>query len=168
MVSISVLFRKNLYFKNWFPLITVQECLDIDCVCLLPNSHLFTLFRPFPHSYTLVCLTFTVENDKFLSRPEHTPDIWPVSRQFYRWDSQLCGCDVYCTLHRHVCWCRLESPTRSLEVRAPLGVLMESRAGDISASCLTDLKLQSVAGAVSVLWTLNCRGGGKCAVNTKL
>ncbi|XP_069704085.1 delta-sarcoglycan isoform X2 [Periplaneta americana] len=42
---------------------------------------------------------------------------------------------------------RLESPTRSLEVRAPLGVLMESRAGDISASCLTDLKLQSVAGA---------------------
>ncbi|XP_033609788.1 delta-sarcoglycan isoform X2 [Cryptotermes secundus] len=43
---------------------------------------------------------------------------------------------------------RLESPTRSLEVRAPLGVLMESRAGDISASCLTDLKLQSVAGAV--------------------
>ncbi|KAJ9596317.1 hypothetical protein L9F63_012650, partial [Diploptera punctata] len=43
---------------------------------------------------------------------------------------------------------RLESPTRSLEVRAPQGVLMESRAGDISASCLTDLKLQSVAGAV--------------------
>jgi hypothetical protein len=28
---------------------------------------------------------------------------------------------------------------------------MESRAGDISASCLTDLKLQSVAGAVSML-----------------
>lgn len=36
-------------------------------------------------------------------------------------------------------------------MRAPLGVLMESRAGDISASCLTDLKLQSVAGAVSML-----------------
>ncbi|XP_067004748.1 delta-sarcoglycan [Anabrus simplex] len=43
---------------------------------------------------------------------------------------------------------RLESPTRSLEVRAPLGVAIESRAGDISAACLTDLKLQSVAGAV--------------------
>ncbi|XP_071452781.1 delta-sarcoglycan-like [Hetaerina americana] len=43
---------------------------------------------------------------------------------------------------------RLESPTRSLEVRAPLGVAIESRAGDISATCLTDLKLQSVAGAV--------------------
>nr|CAD7257114.1 unnamed protein product [Timema shepardi] len=43
---------------------------------------------------------------------------------------------------------RLESPTRSLKVRAPLGVLIESRAGDISASCLTDLKLQSLAGAV--------------------
>nr|CAD7405305.1 unnamed protein product [Timema poppensis] len=42
----------------------------------------------------------------------------------------------------------LESPTRSLKVRAPLGVLIESRAGDISASCLTDLKLQSLAGAV--------------------
>ncbi|KAJ8871247.1 hypothetical protein PR048_027553 [Dryococelus australis] len=41
----------------------------------------------------------------------------------------------------------LESPTRSLEVRAPLGVLIESRAGDIGASCLTDLKLQSLAGA---------------------
>ncbi|XP_046395178.1 delta-sarcoglycan-like [Ischnura elegans] len=43
---------------------------------------------------------------------------------------------------------RLESPTRSLEVKAPLGVAIESRAGDISATCLTDLKLQSVAGAV--------------------
>ncbi|XP_046394688.1 delta-sarcoglycan-like isoform X2 [Ischnura elegans] len=43
---------------------------------------------------------------------------------------------------------RLESPTRSLEVRAPLGVAIESRAGDISASCLTDLKLQSVAGTI--------------------
>ncbi|XP_063223969.1 delta-sarcoglycan [Bacillus rossius redtenbacheri] len=43
---------------------------------------------------------------------------------------------------------RLESPTRSLEVRAPLGVLIESRAGDIAATCLTDLKLQSLAGAV--------------------
>ncbi|KAK7865842.1 hypothetical protein R5R35_001293 [Gryllus longicercus] len=43
---------------------------------------------------------------------------------------------------------RLESPTRSLEVRAPLGVAIESRAGSISASCLADLKLQSLAGAV--------------------
>ncbi|KAG8232882.1 hypothetical protein J437_LFUL004752 [Ladona fulva] len=43
---------------------------------------------------------------------------------------------------------RLESPTRSLEVKGPLGVAIESRAGDISATCLTDLKLQSVAGAV--------------------
>ncbi|XP_034246107.1 delta-sarcoglycan [Thrips palmi] len=43
---------------------------------------------------------------------------------------------------------RLESPTRSLWVRAPQGVAIESRAGDISASCLTDLKLQSVAGSI--------------------
>ncbi|GLH03714.1 Delta-sarcoglycan [Gryllus bimaculatus] len=43
---------------------------------------------------------------------------------------------------------RLESPTRSLEVRAPLGVAIESRAGSISASCLADLKLQSLAGAL--------------------
>ncbi|XP_065346272.1 delta-sarcoglycan-like isoform X1 [Cloeon dipterum] len=43
---------------------------------------------------------------------------------------------------------RLESPTRSLQVKAPQGVAIESRAGDISASCLTDLKLQSVAGTV--------------------
>lgn len=44
---------------------------------------------------------------------------------------------------------RLESPTRSLEVKGPQGVAIESRAGDISASCLTDLKLQSLAGAVN-------------------
>lgn len=43
---------------------------------------------------------------------------------------------------------RLESPTRSLWVRAPTGVAIESRAGDISASCLTDLKLTSVAGSI--------------------
>ncbi|KAL0274571.1 UNVERIFIED_CONTAM: hypothetical protein PYX00_002673 [Menopon gallinae] len=43
---------------------------------------------------------------------------------------------------------KLESPTRSLEVKAPLGIAVESRAGDISASCLTDMKLQSLAGAV--------------------
>ncbi|KAG8232880.1 hypothetical protein J437_LFUL004750 [Ladona fulva] len=43
---------------------------------------------------------------------------------------------------------RLESPTRSLKVRGPMGVAIESRAGDISASCLTDLKLQSLAGTI--------------------
>ncbi|KAK3910986.1 Delta-sarcoglycan [Frankliniella fusca] len=43
---------------------------------------------------------------------------------------------------------KLESPTRSLWVHAPMGVKIESRAGDISASCLTDLKLQSVAGSI--------------------
>ncbi|XP_052127999.1 delta-sarcoglycan isoform X2 [Frankliniella occidentalis] len=43
---------------------------------------------------------------------------------------------------------RLESPTRRLSVHAPMGVAIESRAGDISASCLTDLKLQSVAGSI--------------------
>nr|CAD7423611.1 unnamed protein product [Timema monikensis] len=52
---------------------------------------------------------------------------------------------------------RLESPTRSLKVRAPLGVLIESRAGDISASCLTDLKLQSLAGAQFCLNSLSLR-----------
>jgi hypothetical protein len=35
-----------------------------------------------------------------------------------------------------------------VQVKAPQGVAIESRAGDISASCLTDLKLQSVAGTV--------------------
>lgn len=43
---------------------------------------------------------------------------------------------------------RLESPTRTLWVRAPQGVVVESRAGDISASCLTDLRLHSVAGSI--------------------
>ncbi|XP_046994889.1 delta-sarcoglycan [Schistocerca americana] len=42
----------------------------------------------------------------------------------------------------------LESPTRSIEIQAPYGVSIESRAGDISAACLTNLKLQSLAGAV--------------------
>ena len=45
---------------------------------------------------------------------------------------------------------RLESATRSLEISAPLGVAIESRAGDISAACLTDLKLQSTGGSVRV------------------
>ncbi|XP_063530430.1 zeta-sarcoglycan-like isoform X2 [Cydia strobilella] len=42
----------------------------------------------------------------------------------------------------------LESPTRSLEVHAPQGIELESRAGDISASCLTTFHLKSVAGAI--------------------
>ncbi|KFM60252.1 Delta-sarcoglycan, partial [Stegodyphus mimosarum] len=43
---------------------------------------------------------------------------------------------------------RLESPTRTLHVKAPEGIGIESRAGDISASCLKDLKLQSKEGAI--------------------
>ncbi|XP_073996623.1 sarcoglycan delta isoform X2 [Rhodnius prolixus] len=42
----------------------------------------------------------------------------------------------------------LESPTRSLHVMAPGGISIESRAGDISASCLTDLTLHSLDGAI--------------------
>ncbi|CAA9999517.1 unnamed protein product [Nesidiocoris tenuis] len=42
----------------------------------------------------------------------------------------------------------LESPTRSLHIMAPAGVSIESRAGDISAQCLTDLKLESLDGGV--------------------
>ncbi|GFY74694.1 zeta-sarcoglycan [Trichonephila inaurata madagascariensis] len=43
---------------------------------------------------------------------------------------------------------RLESPTRTLHVKAPEGIGIESRAGDISASCLKDLKLQSKEGTI--------------------
>lgn len=43
---------------------------------------------------------------------------------------------------------RLESATRSLKISAPQQVAIESWANDISASCLTDLKLQSVHGAI--------------------
>lgn len=46
---------------------------------------------------------------------------------------------------------RLESPTRTLNIKAPEGVGIESRAGDISASCLKDLKLQSKEGSVSMI-----------------
>ncbi|XP_075213987.1 sarcoglycan delta isoform X2 [Lycorma delicatula] len=42
----------------------------------------------------------------------------------------------------------LESATRSLQVMAPAGVNIESRAGDISASCLKDLKMESIDGAI--------------------
>ncbi|XP_028177366.1 zeta-sarcoglycan-like [Ostrinia furnacalis] len=42
----------------------------------------------------------------------------------------------------------LESPTRSLEMHASQNIALESRAGDISASCLTTFHLKSVAGAI--------------------
>ncbi|CAG9563626.1 unnamed protein product [Danaus chrysippus] len=42
----------------------------------------------------------------------------------------------------------LESPTRSLEMHAAQSISMESRAGDISASCLTTFRLRSIAGAI--------------------
>ncbi|XP_053973362.1 zeta-sarcoglycan isoform X2 [Hylaeus volcanicus] len=43
---------------------------------------------------------------------------------------------------------RLESATRSLKISAPQHVVIESWANEISASSLTDLKLQSVHGAI--------------------
>ncbi|XP_076760679.1 sarcoglycan delta isoform X2 [Xylocopa sonorina] len=43
---------------------------------------------------------------------------------------------------------RLESATRSLKISAPQRIAIESWANEISASCLTDLKLQSVHGAI--------------------
>ncbi|XP_076375828.1 sarcoglycan delta isoform X1 [Megalopta genalis] len=43
---------------------------------------------------------------------------------------------------------RLESATRSLKIGAPERVVIESWANEISASCLTDLKLQSVHGGI--------------------
>nr|XP_022902524.1 delta-sarcoglycan-like [Onthophagus taurus] len=43
---------------------------------------------------------------------------------------------------------RLESPTRSLEIRAPSGVAIESRAGDIKAISLNDIQLDSMAGEI--------------------
>ncbi|KAF2894247.1 hypothetical protein ILUMI_11926, partial [Ignelater luminosus] len=43
---------------------------------------------------------------------------------------------------------RLESPTRSLEIRAPMGINVESRAGDIKLMSLNGIKLKSVAGQV--------------------
>lgn len=45
---------------------------------------------------------------------------------------------------------RLESPTRSLNVFALHGVALESRAGDITATCLNEMKFQSKAGAVKL------------------
>ncbi|KAL0117119.1 hypothetical protein PUN28_010152 [Cardiocondyla obscurior] len=43
---------------------------------------------------------------------------------------------------------KLESATRSLKINAPQRVAIESWANEISASCLTDLNLQSVHGAI--------------------
>lgn len=45
---------------------------------------------------------------------------------------------------------RLESPTRSLEIRAPMGINVESRSGDIKLMSLNDIKLKSVAGQVKL------------------
>ncbi|XP_024939656.1 zeta-sarcoglycan isoform X2 [Cephus cinctus] len=45
---------------------------------------------------------------------------------------------------------KLESSTRDLEVRAPQRIVIESWAGEITASCLRDMMLQSVAGAVRI------------------
>ncbi|CAG0913953.1 unnamed protein product [Notodromas monacha] len=42
----------------------------------------------------------------------------------------------------------LESPTRSVEVTAAEGIALESRAGDIAATCLTELRLTSKEGAI--------------------
>ncbi|XP_063059731.1 delta-sarcoglycan [Engraulis encrasicolus] len=43
---------------------------------------------------------------------------------------------------------RLESPTRSLFLEAPKGVDIHAEAGDIKATCRSDLRLQSVDGAI--------------------
>ncbi|XP_049865028.1 zeta-sarcoglycan-like [Pectinophora gossypiella] len=42
----------------------------------------------------------------------------------------------------------LESPTRSLDMHAAQSIALESRAGDISASCLSTFRLKSTAGAI--------------------
>ncbi|XP_012288120.1 delta-sarcoglycan isoform X2 [Orussus abietinus] len=42
----------------------------------------------------------------------------------------------------------LESATRTLKIRAPQKVTIESWAGELSASCLTDLSLRSTGGAI--------------------
>lgn len=43
---------------------------------------------------------------------------------------------------------RLESPTRTLEIKGPHGVNIVSRAGEIKAMSLNDVKLKSVEGAI--------------------
>ncbi|CAH2091899.1 unnamed protein product [Euphydryas editha] len=42
----------------------------------------------------------------------------------------------------------LESPTRSLEMHAAQSIALESRAGDITASCLSTFRLRSIAGSI--------------------
>ncbi|KAK7582203.1 hypothetical protein V9T40_013648 [Parthenolecanium corni] len=44
----------------------------------------------------------------------------------------------------------IESITRMIEVFGPSGVVLDSRAGDISVSCLADLKIESVVGAIKL------------------
>ncbi len=36
-----------------------------------------------------------------------------------------------------------------IEIFGPAGVVLDSRAGDISVSCLTDIKFESTVGSVS-------------------
>ncbi|XP_048511016.1 delta-sarcoglycan isoform X3 [Athalia rosae] len=45
---------------------------------------------------------------------------------------------------------RLESATRSLDINAPQSITIESQAGHVTASCLSDLKLRSTNGTVKV------------------
>ncbi|XP_054707649.1 delta-sarcoglycan-like [Uloborus diversus] len=45
---------------------------------------------------------------------------------------------------------RLESPTRRLKVQAPQGISLESRTGDISATCLKNLELHSKQGVIQL------------------
>ncbi|KAH0629876.1 hypothetical protein JD844_012333, partial [Phrynosoma platyrhinos] len=44
---------------------------------------------------------------------------------------------------------RLESPTRSLVMEAPKGVIIDAEAGNLEATCRTELKLESKDGEVS-------------------
>lgn len=43
---------------------------------------------------------------------------------------------------------RLESPTSTINIKAPEGIDIKSRVGDISATCLKDFKLQSKEGVI--------------------
>uniref|UniRef100_A0A1B0DEM4 Uncharacterized protein n=1 Tax=Phlebotomus papatasi TaxID=29031 RepID=A0A1B0DEM4_PHLPP len=43
---------------------------------------------------------------------------------------------------------KLESPTRSLELKASQAILIQSRAGSLDATCLNDLKLNSETGSI--------------------
>lgn len=58
--------------------------------------------------------------------------------------------DTASRIQFETCSIRLESASRRLELSGPQGVTIESRAGDISVSCLMDVKLESIAGAVSI------------------